>query len=619
MRSLTLALAVLGYGVLLVPQATAQQIAAPPAGPDAGSPVRHCKPTSRRLCSKPGDPASAARRLLAVTGARGLGILSARSVAGRRKAAAADRALLRRLVAAQAPARGSQSPATVRDQSVASSTVSGSGGSLRRVFDFRAESAVCPTDDDAASSHSDVPFRVDAAYVVTSVERRGRTTITTTVRASLGLREKASVNRRAEYDFILPSRTPELTVRRSQVVRRGSRVVDRSSTEVEMVVQQLSPETTVQLRSETFDAFVERIQAQESGEPVPGADGPILGSAWKNFARAFAQTVAARLERLIRRAEAIWRTPNRCIRLELEGPDRLATSATAQLTGRVSPVGSTASPRMILGTGAGAATWSDAHVVGGGSARSLLSGLPLPEDRPWIEYTAPSQQWTEASKPGVDMTLPTKLGVGKAEKRFSPSSVPNAYSGTFTRTEHVTGEGTDITRTWSGSATFRRDKAKSPDAVPIWVFALESGSATWTASGATGSGCTHNGSGGPVPIVKDSVYDNVRLTLEDVRRSNLGPVPSPEPTPYYYEILAYFVQLDAVPTYPIVCESSESTGSMPSDMARIGYRDWWVQNAAPTIQKSDDPRRLAGTQRVESVSGSTTTTTTHTWAFDAIE
>jgi hypothetical protein len=445
-----------------------------PAGPDSGGPPA-CRPSRRRLCGD-GDlaPSTAAKRLLATLARSGRGTRSASALAGRDAARRADR----RLAAALGRPSGgaAQSAPVVRDSVEQRTSVRRGRGGERRRFAWRASVERCPDPGPPANSHGRAALRAGAILEVVNDEPRRDVIVRTITRMETRIETSIASDNRANLDFVgqLGKRN-DITVTQSVlVIRQGKARRLGGATRLEMSAELLAPDLGVLLPAEGFDAFVERMEAQERGEPSPGADGPIVGQAWRNAVRDFMQLVAARANALARQAETHWRTPNRCLGLTLEGPGRGRPGQRLELTGRPTPGERGGTARSLLGDGRGSGTWTSARAPRGKRVESLVSRLPLPEDKPWIAFTLPDSRWPKGSEPSVEMTLASKAGVATATK-IVEEGLPERFSGTV----RVTVTRQFITTTFTSEIAFGLVTDTSlPDGRRAARYELRSGTLT---------------------------------------------------------------------------------------------------------------------------------------------
>jgi hypothetical protein len=255
---------------------------------------------------------------------------------------------------------------------------------------------------------------------IVSLQRRGRYRIRTDIIYHLRTDGKILSSRHATAVAALPRTTdPDvLTVRRTQTVQDTDTGKTTDSTVGADVTVYTYAGNLKEARRMTGAAKLGR---QEEREPGRDDDGPALVDNYTNLAQAMTAHIGNLIWDLAKQAERYWRTPSQCITLSLNGPDTVSPGDTAQIRAQVaSPRGYSA--RQVLGAGLGSATWENGQVIRGLSARSLLDRLPLPENDPWIEWTAPAAAWPSSAKPGFSLTLPTKAGLATAEILFGAAA-----------------------------------------------------------------------------------------------------------------------------------------------------------------------------------------------------
>jgi hypothetical protein len=406
----------LGGCVVWAPAASG--LSGPPLRP--GPQLSKCKPTRRVACGHVTTPAGSARVLAQALQQGGLGVLTPAQLAGRKKARKLKEALAAGLASARVRARASAGG--FGEATAGSTAVSGPRG--RNAYRWSFQYAVndpCPDPRAAEATSGEVRMTGIAVVQLSSLERRGRFVIRTDVIARLETDAKLFVSRKAELQILLPKESPDvMTVRRTQTVtdtRTGRSTEQRAGADVN--VYTYAEDVKTAMRQGAFDGMVR----QESSEPGPDADGAVHTRGFVQVTQALAIHVGNLMWKAAKRTEAHWRTPGTCISLSLKGPSNVAPGGTANISATVSSArGYT--PRQVLGAGGGSATWTEGSVIRGESARSLLEHLPLPESDPWVEWTAPAQQWTNAAKPGFKLKLPTKAGIASAQILFPASEAP---------------------------------------------------------------------------------------------------------------------------------------------------------------------------------------------------
>lgn len=405
-----------------------------PAAPDSGGPAA-CRPSRTRLCGN-GEltPAAAAQRLLATLSRRGLGFRPGSATVGRGPARRADRTFAAALGAPAKPAaRTAQMAApTIADAVEKRTSIKKGKAREQRRFAWRAKIERCPDPGRPDNTHGRVKLQAGAILEVVHDEPRRDAIVRTITRMDTKLDTSAASDNRANLDFVGDFRPNDVTVTQQVlVIRNGSSRRAGRTAVIEMTADTFSPDVGVDLKSEDLDAFVDRVQAQERGEPGPDADGPIVGPAWKRAVRDFMQLVAARAREVAKLAETHWRTPNRCFGFTLDGPAKVRPGGRVELTGKPSPGERGGTARSILGLSSGSGTWTVLRAPKGKRLEGLLKGLPLPEDKPWIAFIAPDKSWKKGAEPTVEMTFASKAGIGSTTKVFQ-EGLPDRFTGTVT-------------------------------------------------------------------------------------------------------------------------------------------------------------------------------------------
>ena len=426
------------HRTLAVPLAAtlALGIAAVPAGaiglPDVPVPsaVSKCVAAKGRLCIPlTGSAAAASGGLASLTTSssrrRGLGLPPARRLFGRRagrllkksdrqfaaslagplkepKVRAADAAKIRRALSASRSVRSGQS---VHARSL----------KLAMQVDACPSTPVPPGGGPSGNSRGRIAIEGRGRYTVTDIARYGRRYVVDVVEMTFDVDQSGLVNHKAFYDGSLSEPPNRLRISRSRATydTRTHSTHGEVNSNFDVLVHGIDPVVKVEYRRASFDGWIEREIARERGDPDPDADAALAGKSYLDTAGRFAKWVARRLLDVVREAEANWRTPNRCVKLDLDGPSELAPGGLAQVHGNLTPVGGTGVKEGLYG----AYVWFDGDLINGGSARTLAT-LPLDQAETWFEYTAPSSPWADDARPGMDITATTKGGIGRATITF---------------------------------------------------------------------------------------------------------------------------------------------------------------------------------------------------------
>ena len=458
MASKTRMLAAVLVGGCLVWAPSASGLTGPPLGP--GRPLPTCTPARRVACGHVTTLTGSARVLAQALEQRGLGVLTPAQLADRKKARKLDTALKHGLASSHSAARAS---AVGFGEATAGSTVV-TGPRDRNAYTWSFQYSVnnpCPDPGPPEATDGAVLMTGIGVMHFSSVERRGLFVIRTDVIARLQTDAKLLVTRRAELVIVQPKQSPDvMTVRRTQTIidTRTGRSTERSAG-ADVRVYTYAPDVKTAVSEFAFAGMIR----EERSEPPPDADGPLDPSRFVRLTQALAVHIGNLMWKAAKRTEAHWRTPGTCISLSLRGPSNVAPGATANISAQVSSKrGYT--PRQILGGGTGAATWTEGSVIRGEDARSLLQRLPLPENDPWVEWTAPAEQWTNATKPGFKLTLPTKAGVASAQILFPAPEAPlyRIDAVTYNANDDATSTGTSIPCDASGNTVDKLDAGSMP-------------------------------------------------------------------------------------------------------------------------------------------------------------
>ena len=496
------ALAVVALAGGLVPAGAAAQVGLPEtAVPDVRG---ECVAKKGRLCVEaPAKVDGSARGVSALTSSarirRGFGLPSPRTVLGRRAGAKlkkADRRFAREMAGPLRESKRALAAASARLRrgvNVSNSATNGRSGQ-RRQARLELEVEVCPSTPSPANSHGRITLAGRATYAVETVSRRGRRYVLELVNFDLRISRDGLVSHRAEYAGFPPD-PDRLRVSRSRSfydpATRRSR--DEAGTHFDFQVTSLDPEgIAVDFDPSNFDRWIDRATALDRGDFAPEPPDTLAGRSYLTAARQFVRWVAVRVREVVREAERNWRTPNKCVKLRLDGPAKLAPGAQAQVAGTLTHVGGAATDAGLYG----AYVHFGANYIHGGSATPLAT-LPLDMGEPWYQYTAPQAPWADSQRPGLDVTATTKGGIGQATITFELTSLPAAYNGSFsgsaTYDENELGAGNHLMGNWNGNFHARSTGPSSPGATDA-SYGFESGSLQYTYSGRVGD-CDVTGNG----------------------------------------------------------------------------------------------------------------------------
>ena len=404
---------------LAVAPAAAAQVSLPDADPGPNA-VAPCVPAARTLCVTTAASAEAGGRKLAKATSkpkvrRGLGLPRPKKVLGRRAAkrlAKADRKFASGLAEPLAQA----SAAAKLRRALSTSSAAGNGTrreSRRAKLEIEVES--CPDPRTAADNNGIFAVRGRAEYRLLAIFRHRGRWFVDTVDMSVPISGKGLVNRNAEYAGILPNNPLDrLSLSRSRQRYDPSSGDSYSGYQGQVFFDVLGWDPTAVRFSNDFSDFIDGTDAVGSVGPELTAPDPLRKSAYLTVAKRFMSWVDHELHAVVAEAEQNWSTPNRCVRLDMEGPARLSPSeTTSDVIGRLTPVGGVGTKEGLYGR---YMTFRGTF-IGNGSARTTAT-LPLDMEEKWFEYTAPGQPWPDSARPGLDVTAYTKGGIGRAPVTF---------------------------------------------------------------------------------------------------------------------------------------------------------------------------------------------------------
>lgn len=245
-------------------------------------------------------------------------------------------------------------------------------------------------------------------YVVKTVERVGRYDVTTTVVFEVRFQAEAQVTGDARVSGIL-GRQGVVTVTRSQTARdRRTRKTVRTGP-TQRHAEALS---SLLVLDGDFSDFIE----QQDGDERPAPRRPLRSAVWRDSAARFVAVVYLAVEREFAAAEQRLQTPNACVNLSFEAPERLSPNQTTDIKGLLRPVQGEAPPEAPLED---LRVLSAEYVNDQGQKIEMLGGNEdwKPGD-PWYRFTAPPQMWPDAKPVGLYVRVATRAGVAEGEVTF---------------------------------------------------------------------------------------------------------------------------------------------------------------------------------------------------------
>ena len=283
------------------------------------------------LCVKPAGGGGLAKATSKARIRRGLGLAAARKLLGRRAKKLlrkADRKLARGLAKPlREPKAAAAAAAKIRRELRASS--SAGNGRSRQTRSTRVQMQVdaCPDPRTAADLNGTVAVDGRASYRVAEISRHQGRWILDTLEAELVIGDKGLVDRFAAYAGTVPNLD-----RDSLRVSRTRQLYDpatgdsdpRFSGHVTFDVLSLDPVVKLRYRNSFDPEFLDRTGGIDTIGPELTAPDPMRKAAYLALAKRFAASTGGELHKMLAEAERNWRTPNRCVRLDMEGPARLA-------------------------------------------------------------------------------------------------------------------------------------------------------------------------------------------------------------------------------------------------------------------------------------------------------
>lgn len=332
----------------------------------------------------------------------------------KQKAAKADAAFVRELAA---PRTMRQAPDLLGDDPLkAGDVLKGKGGKQTR--EMRMKAAIT-TGECPAYKTTDLPYmpfwfavqgEARGEYIVTTTERVRNFDVTTTV-----VFEVRFAARGASGPDGISGPTADggtVSVTRTQTARDRRTGKTRSTGPTQRYTSGLSP---LFILEGGFDEF---IAANEDGRPAPRRE--LRADVWEDSAQRFVAVLYLALEKDWDAVEKRMLTPNACVQLTFDGPERLAPGQAVDITGHLALTRSTAPEEALLKDARIRSGWLAPDV--GQKLRWLVTGdNDIGFGKPWFELTAPAQAWPEDKPMGADVQIATSGGVAESGIRFKPT------------------------------------------------------------------------------------------------------------------------------------------------------------------------------------------------------
>ena len=369
----------------------------------------------------------------------------------------------------------------------------------------------CPEPNSLGSP--EVPGMLVAIERFTTIERIGAAELTTEVELRISRnRIGGAVTFGALYDHASPDPGPGyvqlIRTRRVRDVRSG-RTFREKPLELNYEENYVDP---VWIDSGNFDAFV---QQQADGDPVDAlrSDRLINPGAFFAVASAFADAVAAKVRSAYKASEKIWRTPNRCVQLQMDAPSRLVPGQPVKLEAKLSS-NHGFTPKQLA---------DDGILYPFKSPELMLDPFArVPPDASATKtftLTPPSTPWPDSRPLELDIDYRSQAGIGSVQKKFLAAAgifeyaVTLAGGGTYTEQDKITTSSGTTTYNYTDTFTFNNHfphvvipfDGKPPD-----PSSVTSGADSGTLSGSIAS----NGTDQPTPgnsssfTCAGSLYDN---------------------------------------------------------------------------------------------------------------
>ena len=247
--------------------------------------------------------------------------------------------------------------------------------------------------------------------------------------------EVATTERVARYDVVTavvidanfetrPSMHDDATSGEWSTADFGQVVITRNQVAVNRKTGVRSPIGETEYYRTTLDpfyrpegGFLAFVNSQEDGAPAPPR--PLRSGAWDDVAENFIAIPYNALRTQVVAAERLAQTPNRCVEVSFEAPERLAPSESTDIRGIPRQTEADTEPSLILPTtGRIRAEW----VNNQGQTATPNSMEAVHEGGVWYSFTAPPEEWPADKPVGLEFTYYSSAGIASSRVEFALAS-----------------------------------------------------------------------------------------------------------------------------------------------------------------------------------------------------
>lgn len=271
------------------------------------------------------------------------------------------------------------------------------------------------------STAGDDRGRIFAVERILTVERIGRYELTTELSIDLTNQKMyAWVSRWAEYVGILPGPgRMDVRLRKLRSIRdlRTGRTYREKPLELRYEVMNI--DDLWMHGADTFEDFLKRYANDNDDDRADAvrSDRLLDHDAFEAFAHAFLEAVRVRAKVIYKRAETIWRTPNRCVEAKGEVPERMLPGQS--MTAHVQSVSKQGAPAAQLA--------ADVHhfvPTPGLGVDPFTQVTPDPGAGHDFKLTAPATPWSDAEPERFRVVFYSKAGIGELDRLIRADSYP---------------------------------------------------------------------------------------------------------------------------------------------------------------------------------------------------
>jgi hypothetical protein len=312
------------------------------------------------------------------------------------------------------------------DQISYTDRISGPNGSQTRSIRFTAVADACPVAASGTDNVGKDNGNLLAAEHIVTVQRSGRLELTTDFTIDMiGSREIwGLVNGNAELTYIEPNPKPTVyaRIRRVRHMRdlRTGRTSRERPFELKYELKMISP---LWMDGGEFDDFIKKYVDDNDDDAADAvlSDRLLNKSAFESAARTFMTAVESKTRPVFERAEKEWRTPNRCVQVQSDAPDRLIPGQSVKV--HVAATSRRGDPAQSLR--------AYAHYAPYKSAGLTVSPYAFVEPDANVAHdftvTPPAQAWPEGSPERLRIILYSTGGIGEVDKDLKPQTLPIRY------------------------------------------------------------------------------------------------------------------------------------------------------------------------------------------------